>query len=107
MGVNLMPYTTRISPFASRQIREWGLSEPVWMEVLLRLHQTLADNPHAVLNSLTDYAEGMLYYFEFTDPERSNFRHEFVFEVAYLPDEQHLLVRRGSYWRHAEEPPRT
>ena len=97
-----MPYVTQISPQAARQIRGWGLSDPVWMEVLLRLHQTLAQNPPAVLTSLPDFPRGMLYYFHFPDPERPDFVHEFVFQVVYLADEQHILVLRGSYWRHAD-----
>jgi hypothetical protein len=98
-----MPYVTRITPFASQQIRAWGLSEPVWMEVLLHLHQTLAENPQAVLHSLPTFPGAMLDYFAFPDLERPDFTHEFVFEVVYLADEQHLFVLRGSYWRHTSE----
>ena len=95
-----MPYTTQISPQATWQIRNWGLSEPIWMEVL-HLYQILPATPHALLTSLPAFPNGMLYYFTAPDPERSGFIHEFVFQVTYLADEQHLLVLRGSYWRHA------
>jgi len=95
-----MPFTTRIAPYASRQINNWGLTEPIWMEVLLHLHQTLAVNPQAVLLSPPDFPKGMLYYFTVQDPIRADFLHEFVFHVIYHADEQHLDVMRGSYWRH-------
>jgi hypothetical protein len=71
------------------------------MEVLLRLHQVLPQNPTALLTSLPEFPHGMLYYFHFTDPERAGFIHEFVFQVVYLADEEHILILRGSYWRHA------
>jgi hypothetical protein len=93
-------YTTLISKYAARQIAGWGLSESVWMEVLLRLYQVLSENPSTVLSSLPEIPGGMLYYFDFPDPERPDLAHEFVFLVRYLPDEEHILVVRGSYWRH-------
>jgi hypothetical protein len=70
------------------------------MEVLLHLYQTLAANPHAVLHSLPEFPKGLLYYFTVQDPERADLLHEFVFQVTYHADEQHLDVMRGSYWRH-------
>jgi hypothetical protein len=71
------------------------------MEVLLHLYQTLAANPSAVLRSLPQFPTSMLYYFTVQDPDRSDFIHEFVFQVTYHADEQHLDVLRGSYWWHA------
>jgi hypothetical protein len=100
-----MPFTTRITPYANRQINSWGLAEPIWMEVLLHLYQTLAANPQAVLQSLPNVLNGMLYYFTVQDPERPDLLHEFVFHVTYHADEQHLDVLRGSYWRHVGELP--
>lgn len=100
-----MTYKTQISKQASSQIAGWGLSDPVWMEVLLRLHQVLPENPPAVLTSLPAFPQGLLYYFHFPDPERHDFVHEFVFQVLYLADEEHILVLRGSYWRHAGNLP--
>jgi hypothetical protein len=95
-----MPYTTRITLSANRQINSWGLAEPIWMEVLLHLYQTLAANPQAVLLSLPNFPSSMLYYFTVQDPEHADLLHEFMFQVTYHADEQHLDVLRGSYWRH-------
>jgi len=63
-----MPYRTQISPQATLQINNWGLSEPIWMEVLLHLHQTLTLNPPAHLVSLPQSPGGMLYYFHRPGP---------------------------------------
>jgi len=70
------------------------------MEVLLHLHQTLAANPQAVLQSLPHFSKGMVYYLRVPDPARTDLLHEFVFQVTYHSDEQHIDVLRGSYWRH-------
>ncbi len=96
-----MRYTTLIGDYAARQIAAWGLSESVWMDVLLRLYQVLPEKPSAVLSSLPEIPGGMAYYFSFVDPGRPDFMHEFVFIVRYLADEEHILIARGSYWRHA------
>ncbi len=102
-----MPYRTQFSEWASQQIRQWGLSDPVWMEVLLRLQEHLAEAPTRLLESIPGFPTGMFYYFRFPDPDRTEFLHEFAFQVVYRADEQHLLVQRGSYWRHAGGLPKT
>jgi hypothetical protein len=75
------------------------------MELLLYLHQTLPHNASTELTSLAGFPRGMFSYLAFRDPERSDLMHEFVFQIVYLADEEHLLVLRGSYWRHTGVPP--
>lgn len=95
-----MCFTTRMAPYASRQINGWGMAEPIWMEVLLRLYQELPIAPAAALCCLPQFPNSMLYYFTVQDLERADLLHEFLFQVTYHADEQHLDVLRGSYWRH-------
>ncbi|MCI0462660.1 MAG: hypothetical protein L0Z62_37400 [Gemmataceae bacterium] len=94
-----MPYRTRILPLAGRQIRSWGLSDFVVVEVYLRLTERLANQPAQQMYPSAEPDGGMLYQFSVIDPENRLCEHTFQFRVYYHPDETTLLVTSGIYRR--------
>jgi len=92
-----VPYRVQVERLATRQIASWNLSDFVLTEVLLRLHQTLRDNPSALLERTEQPFDGMSYPFGLIDPENRLCQHFFRFHVLYAADETTLFVARGAY----------
>lgn len=92
-----MPFRIQLQPAATRQIASWGLSDFVWAEVLLRLHQRLRENPAELLERTEEPFGGMSYGFKLIDPQNRLCQHFFTFQVLYSMDETTLFVARGAY----------
>ncbi len=94
-----MSYKTTLLPLVKRQIRSWGLSDYLWVEVELRLTERLPQSPTSYLHldpTLFE-GEGMVYGFGLIDPENRLLVHGFRFQVFYHADEQTLIVPRGGH----------
>jgi hypothetical protein len=90
-------YTTRILPFARKQIARWGLPAGVLVDVYLQLNEVLPSGPQQRLLPNSEERGGMLFYFSMVDPENRFRQHSFAFRVFYGQDEQTLLVASGVY----------
>jgi hypothetical protein len=93
-----MRYTSIIHPNVMRQIRQWGLSDFLLVEVYLSLREELAADPVRHLHRDPDGSDSF-YVFEKIDPDSMLWVHIFMFRVYYREDEQHLDIVRGSDWR--------
>jgi hypothetical protein len=94
-----MSFKVRIRPEVARKIAGWGLSDPVLVEVYLRLREVLPLDPLACLRRVVKPFDGMVYEFSFVDPENRFREHFFVFLVVYGQDEESLIVASGGYFR--------
>lgn len=92
-----MAYRTRITSAAQRRLVGWNLSDFVFTEVTLRLHQILPANPTGLLRRVRSPRDCMAYEFDFIDPENRLRQHFFSFVVFYGQDEETLYVVRGAY----------
>ena len=94
-----MNYKTTLLALVKRQIRSWGLSDFLWVEVELRLNEQLPQSPtsHLYLDRTLFEGEGMIYEFRLIDPENRLRVHNFLFQIFYRSDEQTLIVRRGAH----------
>ncbi len=64
-----MAWKTSLRLHASRQIASWNLSDFVWTDVLMHLHQVLPQAPSAHLRRVRQPFDGMVYEFSLIDPE--------------------------------------
>jgi hypothetical protein len=91
-------YTVRVLPAVARRIASWGLSDPVLVEVYLRL-EALRNTPADHLRRERRPFDGMVWRFNLIDPDNRIQQHFFCFQVLYGQDEQTLMVARGAYIR--------
>lgn len=94
-----MNYIIRLHPFVLWQIRNWGLSEDMLIEVRMRLHDDLAQDSIRHLHLDPD-GPGNLFVFSARDPADPDFQQIFMFRVFFDQDESHLDIVHGSYWRN-------
>lgn len=92
-----MPYRVQVEALTTRQIASWNLPDFVLTEVLLRLYQSLRDNPAALLERTEQPFDGMSYRFGLIDPENRLCQHFFTFHVLYAMDETTVIVARSAY----------
>ena len=81
-----------------RAVKSWSLPDAVLVEMHLRAH-ALAHRPADRLSRLTVPFDGMVYAFEFIDPNNRICEHLFAFRVAYSQDEEVLHIVQGRYVR--------
>jgi hypothetical protein len=92
-------YSVRLHPRVSWQIARWGLSDFMLVEVYLHLKEELTSDPPFYLG-FDRVGPGAYYVFEARDPQDPDFQVIFTFRVFFDPDEIHLNVVNGSYWRN-------
>ena len=96
-----MSYRVVVRPPVLRLIGGWGLSTELFVEVHLRLRETLAARPSHLLVPSRDVSGGMIYPFSLVDPHNRFAEHTFEFGVLYGMDEQTLYVVSGSHHRQS------
>jgi len=74
-----MSYGVLIRPTVSRKISQWGLSDFVLVDVYLYLNEVLPTDPLGLLRRTRHPFDGMVYEFNFIDPENRLCEHFFVF----------------------------
>ena len=94
-----MPYRVQLSNLVNRQIASWQLSDTMLVEVRLRLHQALRENPAQSLIRVREPFDGMCYELSMIDPQNRLREHLFTFQVVYHSDEERIIVTRGGYER--------
>jgi hypothetical protein len=92
-----MAYKVQIRNTIQRRIVAWNLPDPVFVEVLLRLKEDLAENPFERLVRLRSPFEGMVYHFSMVDPTNRLREFTFLFHVEYGQDEETLRVVNCAY----------
>jgi hypothetical protein len=94
-----LPFRTRFTPTARRQIASWGLPDSILVDVYLYLNETLPRDPQRYLRRERELFDGMQCRFRLLDPDNRLCEYGFVFHVAYGADEQTLWVTRGGCLR--------
>jgi hypothetical protein len=82
-----MPYRVHLQPSVVRKIANWGLSDPVLVDVHLFLRELLPTDPSGFLRRARRPFDGMVFEFSFIDPENRLREYEFTFLVLYSQDE--------------------
>jgi hypothetical protein len=91
-------YRVVVTDVARRQIAGWGLPDPLFVNVYLRLRE-LESNPAARLVRTNAPFSGMSRVFSVIDPADRLTEYTFFFEIRYGQDEQTLYVVRGGFER--------
>lgn len=87
-----MSYKVRLRSGVRRRIVAWNLPDTVFVEVMLRLEQRLAENPWQHLVRTRHPFDGMAYPFDLVDPTNRLRQFQFLFHVEYGQDEETLQV---------------
>jgi hypothetical protein len=91
-----MSFRTELSRLIRRQIASWRLTDPVFVEVYLRLNERMPTTA-ANLERLREPFDSMGYPFQFIDPGNRLREHLFLFAVRFGTDEETIHVVRGMH----------
>jgi hypothetical protein len=96
-----MPYRAELAPGIGATINSWGLPDFVFVEVHLRLRESLPEGAPCNLLRVAAPFDGLVYFFEMVDPENRFVTHAFAFHVVFLADEETIRVVSASYLRQS------
>lgn len=94
-----MSFKIALKPKVRSTISTWRLPDVVLVEALLQLRQ-LENNPARNLQRVNEPFDGLIYYFDFVDPQNRLHEYQFAFQVGYSVDEETLFVIDGVCVRH-------
>ena len=82
-----MPFRVQIRQSVARKIAGWSLSDSVLVNVYMYLNEVLPTDPSALIRRTGHPFDGMVFEFNFIDPENRLCEHFFVFHVVYSQDD--------------------